>query len=203
MEEDGDDMQVCVCFSCLFCHELTSAVQIQSKEESSDGTDVEHFIHLVGPVCLCLAEESKLTDRRILIQSQTVIALILIPSHPTPSFTSSAMQTVVQTYANASVEAVNARCMPRGEFCQLVQETVQENTMFQVLAALQSSVEAAIAGTKLLLNMELVQVQRVQATFVPTIVEGDLTPKSDEGGHLIELSEEEVEEGNDGEETSL
>ena len=78
--------------------------------------------------------------------------------------------------------------------------------MFWVLAALQrmqSSMEAAVTGTELLLNMELVQVQRVQAAFIPITVEGDLTPESDEGGHLIELSEEEAEEGNDGEETSL
>ena len=66
-----------------------------------------------------------------------------------------------------------------------------------------SSVEAAATGTEVLLNMELVQVQRVAATFAPIAVEGDLTPESDEGGHLIELSEEEVEEGIDGEETSL
>ena len=45
----------------------------------------------------------------------------------------------------------------------------------------------------MLLNMELVQVQRVQAAFVPTVVEGDLIPESDKGGHLIELSEEEAE----------
>ena len=63
--------------------------------------------------------------------------------------------------------------------------------------------EAAATGTEVLLNMELVQVQRVAATFAPIAVEGDLTPESDEGGHLIELSEEEVEEGIDGEETSL
>ena len=63
--------------------------------------------------------------------------------------------------------------------------------------------EAAIAGTELLLSIELVQVQRVQAAFIPTAVEGDLTPESDEGGYLIELSKEEAEEGNDGEETSL
>ena len=78
--------------------------------------------------------------------------------------------------------------------------------MFRILALLQemrSSVEAVAAGTELLLSMELVQVQRVVATFVPIAVEGDLTPESDEGGHLIELSEDEVEEGNDGEETSL
>ena len=163
-------------------------------------------MHPVGPVCLRLAEESKLTDRRILVQSQRVIASTSIPSRPAPSFASSAMQTVVQTYANASVEAVNVRCMPWGEFCQLVWEMVQENAMSRVLAALQrmqSSVEAAATGTELLLNMELVQVQRVAATFVPIAVEGNLTPESDKGRHLIELSEEEVEEGNDGEETFL
>ena len=115
------------------------------------------------------------------------------------------MQTVMWTYANASMEAVNVRCMPRGEFCQLIQETVQENTMSQVLALLQemqSSMEAAAARTELLLNMELVQVQRVQAAFIPIVVEGDLTPESDEGRHLVELSEE-MEEGDDREETSL
>ena len=88
----------------------------------------------------------------------------------------------------------------------MIQETVQENTMSRVLALLQemrSSVEAAATGTELLLKMELVQVQRVAATFVPITVEGNLTPESDEGRHLIELSEEEAEEGNDGEETSL
>ena len=63
--------------------------------------------------------------------------------------------------------------------------------------------EAAAAGTELLLNMELVQVQRVQAAFVPIGVEGDLTPESDKGRHLIELSEDEAEEGIDREETSL
>ena len=176
------------------------------KEESSDGTDVEHFMHPVDPVCLHLAEESKLTDHRILIQSQMVTTSRLIPSHPTPSFVSKATQTVVRAYADASVEVVNIRCMPWGEFCQLVRETVQENTTFHILAALQqmqSSVEEVVTGNKLLLNMELVQVQRVAATFVPIAVEGDLTPESDEGRHLIELSEEEVEEGNDGEETSL
>jgi len=38
--------------------------------------------------------------------------------------------------------------------------------------------------------------------FLPTVVEGDVTPESVEGGHLIEGGEEE-EEGNDGEETSI
>ena len=50
---------------------------------------------------------------------------------------------------------------------------------------------------------ELVQVQRVQAAFVPIGVEGDLTPESNKGGHLIEVSEDEAEEGMDREETSL
>ena len=68
---------------------------------------------------------------------------------------------------------------------------------------MQSSVEAAVSGTKLLLNVELAQVQRMQDAFVLTVVEGDLTPESNEGGHLIEVGKEEVEEGNDGEETSL
>ena len=94
-------------------------------------------MHLVGPVCLCPVEESKLTDRRILIQSQMVTALRLIPSCPTLSFISVATQTVVRTYANASVEAVNVHCMLQGEFCQLIWETVQENMMFRVLALLQ------------------------------------------------------------------
>ena len=163
-------------------------------------------MHPVGQVCIHLVEESILTDRRILIQSQMILTLRLIPSRPAPSSISVATQTVVRTYADTSVEAVNVHCMPWGEFHQLIRETVQENTMTRVLALLQemqSSMEAAAAGTELLLNMELVQVQRVAATFVPIAVEGDLTPESDEGGHLIELSEDEVEEGNDGEETSL
>ena len=43
----------------------------------------------------------------------------------------------------------------------------------------------------------------MQTAFVPTVVEGNVTPKSDEGGHLSEEGEEETEEDNDGEETSL
>ena len=74
-------------------------------------------------------EESKLTDRRILVQSQMVIASRSIPSRLAPNFVSVATQTVVRTYADASVEAVNVRCMPQGEFRQLIRETVQENAM--------------------------------------------------------------------------
>ena len=161
----------------------------------------------LSPVSLYLSvEESKLTDRRILVLFQMVIASRSIPSRPAPSSVSVAMQTVMRTYADASVEAVNVHCMPQGEFCQLMWEMVQENALTQIYALLremQSSVEAAAAGTELLLNMELVQVQRVQAAFIPIAVEGDLTPESDKGGHLIELSKDEAEEGIDGEETSL
>ena len=94
-------------------------------------------MHPVGPVCLRLTEESKLTDRRILVQFQMVTTSRLIPSHPVLSFISVVTQTIVWTYANASVEVVNVCCMPRGEFCQLIWETVQENVMFRVLALLQ------------------------------------------------------------------
>ena len=124
-------------FLVTICHKLTSAFQVQSEEESSDGTDIEHFMHPVGPVCLHLTEESELTDRRILVQSQMVIASTLIPSRLMPNFISSATQTVMKTYADASVEAVNVHCILWGEFRQLIRETVQENAMFWVLATLQ------------------------------------------------------------------
>ena len=116
-----------------------------------------------------------------------------------------ATQTVVRTYADTSVEAISVRCMPRAEFHQVMREMVQENALTRIYALLremQSSIEAAAARIELLLNMELVQVQRVQAAFVPIRVEGDLTPESDKGGHLIELSEDAAEEGIDREETS-
>ena len=162
-------------------------------------------MHLVGRVCI-LAEESRLNDRRTLVQSQTVITLRLIPSHPGLSSVSVATQTVVRTYADASVEAISVRCMPRTEFLRVMREMVQENALTRIYALLQemrSSMEAAAAGTELLLNMELAQVQRAQAAFVPIGVEGDLTPESNEGGHLIEVGKDEAEEGNDREETSL
>ena len=152
-------------------------------------------------------EESRLIDHRILVLSQMVIALRLIPSHPAPNSVSIVTQTIMWTYANASVEAINVHCMPWAEFRQKMRELVQENMLTRIYALLRemrSSVEAAAARTELLLSRELVQVQRVRAAFVPIGVEGDLTPESDEGRHLIELSKEELEEeGNDREETSL
>ena len=69
---------------------------------------------------------------------------------------------------------------------------------------MQSSVEGLAARTELMLNVELAQVQSLRGAFIPIEVAGDLTPESDEGGHLTEASEEGlVEEGNDREETSL
>ena len=56
-------------------------------------------MHPVGPVCLRLPEESKLTDHRILVQSQMVIASRLIPSRTAPSSVSVVTQTIVWTYA--------------------------------------------------------------------------------------------------------
>ena len=134
-------------------------------------------------------------------------ALRSIPSYPAPSSISVVTQTVVQTYANASVEALNVRCMPQAEFLQRMRELVQENALTRIYALLRemrSSVEAAAAGTKLMLNVELARVWNLQGAFAPIKVVGDLTPESDEGGHLTEASEEgPEEEGNDREETSL
>ena len=84
-----------------------------------------------------------------------------IPSRHVPNFVSVATQTVVRTYADASVEAISVHCMPRAEFRQVMREMVQENTLTRIYALLremQSSVEAAATGTELLLSMELVQV---------------------------------------------
>ena len=180
--------------------------QIHSNEESSDGTDVEHFMHQVDRVCI-LAEESRLIDRRILVLSQMVTASRSIPSRPGPSSVSVVMQTIVQTYADASVEALNVCCMPQAEFLQKIRELVQENMLTRIYALLWemwSSVEGFAAGTELMLSVELARVRNLQGAFAPIEVAGDLTPESDEGGHLTEASKEgPEEEGNDREETSL
>ena len=130
-----------------------------------------------------------------------------IPLHPMPSSISVATQTVMRTYADASMEALNVHCMPWAEFLQKMRELVQENALTRIYALLRemrSSVEAATAGTELMLNVELAQVRNLQGAFVPIKVAGDLTPESDEGGHLTEASKERSEEeGNDREETSL
>ena len=155
----------------------------------------------VGRVCSRLAEESRLIDRRILILFQMVTTWRSTPSAPGPSSVSVVTQTIVRTYADASVEAINVHCMPRAEFLAKIRELVQENALTRIHALLremQSSVEAVITGNELILNVELARVRSLQGAFAPIVVEGNLTPESDEGGHLTEASEEgPVEEGND------
>ena len=206
-EEDENDKQVACVSRDWLSHELTFAFQIRSEEESSDGTDVEHFMYPVGRVCSRLAEESRLIDRRILVLSQMVTTSRSIPSRPGPSSVSVATQTVVWTYADVSVEALNVQCMPRAEFLQKMRELVQQNALTRIYALLRemrSSVEGLAAGTELMLNVELARVQSLQGAFAPIKVVGDLTPESDEGGYLTEASEEgPEEEGNDREKTSL
>ena len=164
-------------------------------------------MHPVGRVCSHPAEESRLIDRRTLVLSQMVTAWRSIPSLPGPSSVSVAMQTVARTYADASVEAIHVRCMPRAEFLAKMRELIQENAqnrIYALLREMRSSMEAVVAGNELLLNVELARVQDLQGAFAPIVVEGRLTPESDEGGHLTEASEEGLaEEGNDREETSL
>ena len=130
-----------------------------------------------------------------------------IPSLPGPSSVSVATQTVVRTYVNASVEAISVRCMPRAEFLAKMRELIQENAQNRIYALLQemrSSMEAVVAGNKLLLNVELARVRDLWGAFAPIVVEGHLTPESVEGGYLTDASEEGLtEEGNDREETSL
>ena len=113
----------------------------------------------------------------------------------------------MRTYADASVVALNVRCMPRAEFLAKIRELVQESALTRIHALLremQSSVEAVVAGNELILNVELARVRNLQEAFAPIVVEGCLTPESIKGGHLTEASEEGLaEEGNDREETSL
>ena len=161
----------------------------------------------VGRICSRLAEESRLIDRRILVLSQMATASRLTPSPPGPSSVSVATQTVERIYADASVEAISVRCMPRAEFLAKMRELVQENAhnrIYALLWEMWSSMEAVVAGNELLLNVELARVRDLQGAFAPIVVEGRLTPESIEGGHLTEASEEgSAEEGNDREETSL
>ena len=88
-------------------------------------------MHLVGRVCSRLAEESRLIDRRVLVLSQMATASRSIPSVPGPSSVSVATQTVVRTYADASVEALTVRCMPRAEFLVKIRDTGGEGQYTQ------------------------------------------------------------------------
>ena len=91
-EVDENNKQVACVSRYWECNELTFAFQICSDEESSNGTNVEHFMHPVGQVCSRLVEESRLIDCRILVLSQMVTASRSIPSVPGPSSVSIAMQ---------------------------------------------------------------------------------------------------------------
>ena len=115
-------------------------------------------MHPVGRVCSHLAEESRLIDHRVPVLSQMVTASRSIPSVPEPSSVSVATQTVVRTYADASVEALNVRCMPRAEFLAKMRELIQQNALTRIYALLRemrSSVEGLAARTELMLNVEL------------------------------------------------
>ena len=119
-------------------------------------------MHPVGRICSRLAEESRLIDRRILVLSQMVTASKSTPSPPVSSSVSVATQTVVQTYVNASVQAVSVRCMPRAEFLAKIRELVQESALTRIHALLlemRSSLEAVVAGNELVLNVELARVR--------------------------------------------
>jgi len=67
---------------------------------------------------------------------------------------------------------------------------------------MRSSLGELAGASELILASGLSWTQEMIAAFQPTIVEGNATPESVEGRHLIEEGEEE-EEGNDREETSL
>ena len=99
-----------------------------------------------------------------------------------------ATQTVVRTYVDASVEAISVRCMPRAEFLAKMRELIQENAqnrIYALLREMRSSMEAVVAGNKLLLNVELARVWDLQGAFAPIVVEGRLTPESERAGTLL------------------
>ena len=93
-------------------------------------------MHPVGRICSCLVEESRLIDRRILVLSQMVTTSSSIPLVPGLSSMSVATQTIVRTYVNASVEAINVRCMPQAKFLAKIRELVQENAQNRIYALL-------------------------------------------------------------------
>ena len=102
------------------------------------------------------------------------------------------MQTVTRTYVDASVEAINVRCMPWAKFLAKMRELVQENAqnrIYALLREMRSSMEAVVAGNELLLNVELARVRDLQGAFAPIVVEARLTPESDEGGHLTDTGD--------------
>ena len=87
-----------------------------------------------------------------------VSASTSILSPPGPNSVSVATQTLVWTYADASVEVIHVRCMPRAEFLAKMRELIQENAqnrIYALLREMRSSMEAVVTGNELLLNVEL------------------------------------------------
>jgi len=171
----------------------------------------------VGRICSHPLVEYRLIDPRILVQSQRDIGLPSTPSSPLPSYvvfrTSSRGWTTPEfrevrpgvTYVNVGVQADLLHQVLGVNVRQLIQETVRQNSLNRVLVELEgirSSLGELAGASKLILASGLSRTQEMIAAFLPTVVEGNITPESIEGGHLIEEGEEE-EEGNDGEETSL
>jgi len=109
------------------------------------------------------------------------------------------------TYVNVGVQADLFHQVSGASVRQLIQETVQQNSLNRVIVKLEgikSSLGELAGASELILASGLSRTQEMIAAFLPTVVEGDVTPESVEGGHLIEEGEEE-EEGKDGEETSI
>jgi len=173
-------------------------------------------MYLVGQICSRPLVEYRLIDHRILVQSQRDTGLPSTPSSPWPSYIvfrmSSRGWTTPEwrevrpgvTYANVGVQADLLHQISGVNVRRLIQETVRQNSLNRVLIELEgirSSLGELAGASKLILVSGLSRTQEMIAAFLPTVVEGNATPKSVEGGHLIEEGEE--EEGNDGEETSL
>jgi len=70
------------------------------------------------------------------------------------------------------------------------------------LGGMRSTLEAIAGASELMLRTRLSLTQVMRGAFLPTTVEGDVTPESDEGGHLTKEGKG-GEEGNDGGETSI
>jgi len=190
---------------------------LQEEEESLEGTDIEQFVYLVGTICSCPLVEYRLIDPRILIQSQRDTGLPSTPLSPLPSYivfrTNSRGWTTPKfremrpgvTYVNVGVQADLLHRVSGVSVRQLIQETIQQNSLNQVIVKLEgikSSLGELAGASELILTSRLSWTQEMIAAFLPTVVEGDVTPESVEGRHLIEEGEEE-EEGKDGEETSI
>ena len=74
--------------------------------------------------------------------------------------------------------------------------------MLVELKGIRSSLGELAGASELILTSGLSRTQEMITAFLPTVVEGNATPESVEGRHLIEEGKEE-EEGKDGEETSV